>query len=379
MAKKPEAKKIENKFLIPIIGAPLLIILGIVMLFFNIATTTILATVSIGIILLAAPYFAISYFEFQRIKRAENAYPNFLRDLTQAVNSGMTIPQAVATVSETNYGELSKYVQRLQGWISWDLPFPQAWKNFTNALSKSSMIQRINGVIIESFLAGGDIGAILESLSENVDTLKKMEDDKRSMMSQHLVVMYVVFFVFLSIVVILQQILLPILYLQRFGTFAGVSLGSSEILTIDYFKNLFFVMTMVQAASLGMIAGQITEEKLIAGFKHVIIMLSIGIFVFLLFIMPSKLTFEVEATPQSVGVGQSFTLSGRVFFDAQPAGGAKIEIVTPSGEPLTLFADSLGQFTTTIASPTQPGSYQLSVLMTFGAEVRTVSKTITVS
>jgi hypothetical protein len=136
---------------------------------------------------------------------------------------------------------------------------------------------------------------------------------------------------------------------------------------------------MVQAASLGMIAGQITEEKLIAGFKHVIIMLSIGIFVFLLFIMPSKLTFTVEATPQSLGVGQSFTLSGQVYFDAQPAGGAKIEVVTPSGEPMTLFADSLGQFSTTIVSPTQPGTYQLSVLMTFGSDVRTISKTITVS
>ncbi len=379
MAKKSKEKKIENKFLLPIAGAPLLIVLGIVMLFFNIATTTILTIISMGIILIAAPYFAINYFEFRRIKHAEDAYPNFLRDLTQAVNSGMTIPQAVATVSETDYGELSKYIRRLQGWISWDLPFPQAWKNFTNALGKSSMIQRINGVIIESFLAGGDIGAILASLSENVDTLKRMEDDKRSMMTQHLVVMYVVFFVFLSIVVILQQILLPILYLQRFGTFAGVSLGSSEILTIGYFKNLFFVMTMVQAASLGMIAGQITEEKLIAGFKHVIIMLAIGIFVFLLFIMPSKLTFTVEATPQSLGVGQSFTLSGQVYFDAQPAGGAKIEVVTPSGEPMTLFADSLGQFTTTVASPTQPGTYQVSVLMTFGAEVRTISKTITVS
>jgi hypothetical protein len=47
---------------------------------------------------------------------------------------------------------------------------------------------------------------------------------------------------------------------------------------------------------------------------------------FFLFIFPSKLTFDLEVTPQAVGIGQTFTINGRVFYDATPAGGAQIEI-----------------------------------------------------
>ncbi|MEM2874296.1 MAG: type II secretion system F family protein [Candidatus Nanoarchaeia archaeon] len=374
-----DVKKLDKKLLIPIFGAPILTLFAAVLILVNASSTTILATIAIGVILLASPYFALEFLEFRRIRLAEDTYPNFLRDLAQAVNSGMTIPQAIATIAETEYGTLSNYIKRLHSWLAWNIPFPEAWSNFTSLLKKSEMITRINGIIIESFLAGGDIGAVLSSLAEDVDIIKKMEADKRTTMQQHLIVMYVVFFVFLGIIVILHQILLPILYLQRFSVFAGVSFRPAELLTVDYFKNLFFLMTVIQAASLGAIAGQITEEKLIAGFKHTVVMLAIGIIVFLLLILPSKLTFETEVTPQSVGLGQPITVSGRVFFDAQPAGGAKIEIIGPSGELMTLFADSLGAFSTIIIAPTQPGQYQISILMSYGSEVRTETKAIIVT
>lgn len=372
-------KEIEKKWLLLIIGVCALLLIVFMLLLSGQSTTTVLAVAAIGIIAIAAPYFAINFIAFQKIKLAEDAYPNFLRDMTQAVNSGMTIPQAIATASETEYGALSQYVKKLHTWLSWDIPFPQAWNAFTVLLKKSGLIQRINGVIIESFLAGGDIGAILSSLSEDVDTIKQMEAEKRSTMAQHLVVMYVVFFVFLGIIITLHKILLPILYLQRFGVFAGVSFRPAEVLNIEYFKNLFFLMTLVQAGSLGIIAGQITEEKLIAGFKHVLVMLAIGIVAFLLLVLPSKLTFDAEVTPQAVGIGQTITVTGRVFWDAQPAGGARIEIITPVGETVTLFADSLGEFTTNLIAPTQPGTYAVSIMMSHGSEARTETRTLLVT
>src|SRR3990172_6120350 len=178
---KLDVKNLDKKYWAPLIGAPILLIISITLLLLQFPSTTVIAFMAVGSIVTIAPYFAVGFFEFQEIKKAEDAYPNFLRDLTQAVNSGMT--------------------------------FPQAWRNFTNLLKKSELVTRINGIIMESFEAGGDIGAILISLSEDIDTIKKMEADKRSTMLQHLGVMYVVFFVFLGIIVTLHQILLPILFL----------------------------------------------------------------------------------------------------------------------------------------------------------------------
>lgn len=369
----------KNKLLLPIIGGLILGIIIAVLILFKQPSTVLVSVLALGIIGISLPHFIISYLAFKDIRAAEDAYPNFLRDLTQSVSSGMTIPQAIAMASQTEYGALTKYIKKLNTNIAWNTPFPQAWSRFTELLSASEVISRINGIILESFYSGGDISAVLESLSEDVDTIKRMEADKRAMMLQHLAVMYVVFGVFLSIIVILYKILLPILYLQRFGAFSGLAFRPSELLGVDYFKNLFFIMTLIQAGSLGVIAGQITEEKLIAGFKHIVIMLAVGIVVFFLFIFPSKITFNLEVSPQSLGIGQSYTVSGNIYFDAQPAGGARVEIVDATGQLTTLFADSLGQFTTTLKAPTQPGPYQISVMFAYGSESQTVSRGITVS
>jgi|GEM_PF-1370747 len=376
---KLDLKNLEKKYLVILFGTPIVILAAFLLMIFGFDSPTILFSLSVGVIVIATPYFALSYLEYVDIKKAEDSYPNFLRDLTQAVSSGMTIPQAINTVSQTNYDSLTKYVSRLQAWLSWDLPFPQAWRNFTNLLKRSELITRINGVILESFEAGGDISAVLVSLSEDVDTIKKMEADKQSTMLQHLGVMYVVYFVFLGIIVALHEILLPILFLQRFGVFSGVAFRTSEVLDADYFKNLFLLMTIVQGICLGIMSGQITQEKLIAGFKHVIIMLSIGVAVFFLLILPTKLTFDVDVVPQQLGIGQAYTVAGSVFFDGQPAAGARIDIVTPANEIVSLTADTLGGFTTNLLAPTQSGTYTLTIVMTFTGETRSVIRTITVA
>lgn len=369
----------ENKLLLPVVGGLVLGIIAVILILAKQPSTVLISVLALGIIGISLPHFILSYGVFRDIRAAEEAYPNFLRDLTQSVSSGMTIPQAITMASQTEYGALTKYVKKLNTNMAWNTPFPEAWSKFTDLLKASEMISRINGIIQESFHSGGDISAVLESLSGDVDIIKKMEADKRAMMLQHLAVMYVVFGVFLSIIVILYKILLPILYLQRFGAFSGLAFRPSELLGVDYFKNLFFIMTLVQAGSLGIIAGQITEEKLIAGFKHIIIMLAVGIAVFFLFIFPSKLTFDLEVTPQALGIGQSYTVAGRMYFDAQPAGGARVEILDATGELTTLFADNLGEFTTTFKAPTQPGTYQVSVMMVYSSESSTETRTVTVS
>jgi len=369
----------QNKYLLPAIGATIVGSLVLVLILLGQSSPILISTIAIGIIGIAFPHFAIEYLKFKDIRASESAYPNFLRDLTQSVNSGMTIPQAIIVASQTEYGALTKYIQKLNANLAWGAPFPEAWARFTTLLKDSEVISRINGIVLESFYSGGDISAVLEALSEDVETIKRMEAEKRGMMAQHLAVMYVVFGVFLSIIVILYKILLPILYLQRFGAFSGLAFRSTELLGVEYFKNLFFIMTVVQAGSLGVIAGQITEEKLIAGLKHIMIMLAIGIAVFFIFIFPSKITFNLEVSPQTLGIGQSFTVSGSMSYDSQPAGGANVEIQGPTGELTSVFADSLGEFSTTLHAPTQPGSYYVTVMMTYGSESRAETRTIIVS
>jgi len=386
----PQLKEIEKQIEKDILGVkahklkvllmslPIPFVIAIVALLLGASSTIILASFSLSVIGVFTPYLIFGYLEFKEIKDAEDGYPNFLRDLTQAVNSGMTIPQAVATATQTKYGVLSKYVSKLNSLLSWGTPFPEAWQRFTHSLEKSDLIKRINGIVLEAFHTGGDIGDVLNSLADDVVLLKRLEADKKSLMQQHIMVMYVVFFIFTSIIVVLYKILIPILYIQRLGVFSGLALRPTEQLSVDYFKNLFFLLTIIQAGCMGIIAGQITEERLIAGAKHIAIMVAVGAFAFFVFIFPSALTLNVSVFPETPALNQKISITGSVFFEAQPAAGARIDIITPQKDVVSVFTDGLGEFDAFVTAPTQPGTYTIFVTATYRSETQTFAKSISV-
>ena len=227
----------EDKLKLLIMTLPIPFILAIILALAKVQSTIIIAVLSLSTIGVFMPYLLYGFLELKEIRLAEDNYPNFLRDLAQSVASGMTIPNSLHTTAQAKYGVLTKYVQKLNVWVSFGVPFPEAWQRFTNLLGKSSLIKRVNGIVLESFRSGGEMGAVLNSLSSDVILLKRIEEDKKSMAQQHIIIMYVIFFIFLGIIVGLYKILIPILYIQRIGSFSGVALRPAEEISIDYFKN----------------------------------------------------------------------------------------------------------------------------------------------
>lgn len=369
----------KKRFIILLISLPAPVILSLIAFFFGAQSTTVIAISSLGLIVVIIPYIAFSFFEFKEIKDAEAGYPAFLRDLAQSVSAGMTIPQAIKTCANTNYGVLTKYIKKLHVWLSWSTPFPKAWKKFTNLLEKSELIKKINNIVLESFYAGGNIKITLNSLAEDVTLLKQMEAEKKSLLNQQIIIMYIVFFIFLGVVIGLFKILAPILFIQKMGIFSGISVkGVTETLSLEYFKNLFFLMVLIESICAGAIAGQIAEEKIVAGFKHTIIMMSVGVFFFFMFIYPSHLTVELTLYPSSVAPGSSVSITGRVYYEASSAAGASITIISPDKEVFTLFADNVGEFRKEIIAPTQPGKYSVIVTVKYQNEEQIESKYFTV-
>src|SRR3989338_4198903 len=177
------AYKHKVTVLLAVLPAPF--VLSVLVFLLGGKSTAIVSTFSLGMVFVLVPYLLIGFMEFKEIKQAEDGFPGFLRDLAQSVAAGMTIPQAVTTAAQTKYVILSKYVQRLNAMLSWGIPFPQAWQKFTKLLEKSSLIKRINGVVLEAFYAGGEIGIVLSSLAADVNLLKRMEADKKSMAQEH--------------------------------------------------------------------------------------------------------------------------------------------------------------------------------------------------
>jgi hypothetical protein len=179
-------------------------------------------------------------------------------------------------------------------------------------------------ILIETFKSGGDVAATLDSIADTMLVLKDIDKERTSLLSQHVVLMYFICFTFIGIVVGINKLMIPIFQargLQEAAAEVGmVGLASPcetvfscqetiegkiscicisdsfsctpcqiyfsicSILGIGkktsigcYYTALFFSMSIIVAIFSGLVAGQISENSLVAGIKHSLIMVSISV------------------------------------------------------------------------------------------------------
>ncbi|NIO20402.1 MAG: hypothetical protein GTN76_06585 [Candidatus Aenigmarchaeota archaeon] len=279
----------------------------------SVITQDIGAIINVGVICLfivVTPFFVYNYLEFLWLKAIEREIPNFIRDLASLKRSGMTLSEAVKMTSKTNYGKLSDEVQKFSNRLSWGIPFIRSLEIFSNRFKNSKLISEVLGIVRESYMSGGDVSSTLDSLSKDMLTLRDVEEERKSIVRQHVMIMYGIFFMFVGISLAIINVLIPMMIEQPQITGGEAPLLFSftdpctdmpipfpcdffNILCVSfnirggiacYYIALFFSVLIVQAIFMGLIAGQLGENSAIAGVKHSLIMLA-SIFVIFMFVM----------------------------------------------------------------------------------------------
>lgn len=230
----------------------------------------------------------------------EERFPSFLRDLTGYLRSGLPFHQTILMSSKFDYGKLSKEIKKMSNQISWGMSVDKALEQFSNRVKSSKRLNMTLKIIRESFLSGGDVVSTLESVADSTTTLEESEKEKKSLLNQYVVLMYAISFMFLGIVVAINQFMVPIF--QSSALAASPELGltnpceafghdifpcnileapakymfSMDVSNISaYYVSLFFFMSVIVSISSGLVAGQISENSISAGIKHSIIMATI--------------------------------------------------------------------------------------------------------
>lgn len=218
------------------------------------------------------PFATSKYIEFRRIRKMEGEFPSFLADISSAVDSGMSIPQAIYTTKTRDYGILTKEVQKMTLQVSWGIPFEDVLIQFSER-AKSPFIEKLTYLILQANRSGGDVRSLLRSTAKNARDLKDIEKEISTMIKPYVYIAYATFLVFLGIILILyKQFILPL-----------SQQGGSPILTgfsPEIFTSIFFHMLMLQALFIGLAAGKFSERRIIAGLRHSIILIVIGYVVY---------------------------------------------------------------------------------------------------
>src|SRR3989338_4712832 len=99
------------------IGAAILI-LDVIMLRKSAIFVPVLA---IALTIAWLPFWLGVFAENRRQKELESRFPDFVRNLTGAIKSGMPAAQAVIQVSDTDYGALMPHVKKLANQLEWSI------------------------------------------------------------------------------------------------------------------------------------------------------------------------------------------------------------------------------------------------------------------
>jgi flagellar protein FlaJ len=265
-------------------------------------------TIFLSVFIIAPPQLLLRYKKYRELKEMEEKFPTFLRDLTESIAAGVPFHQAIVASSKLQYGALSKEIKKISNQISWGIPLDKILDQFAERVKRSRRLYTAIKIIRESYISGGDVVSILESVADNSTILEESEKERKSLLSQYTMLLYAISLIFIVVVVAINRLMVPIFQTPGVGEFAGLinpcgfcagftcsvcTLFESTAehifflppLSIGaYYTSLFFFMSLIQSIFCGLVAGQVSENSVTAGIKHSLILGAITVGSFLLLV-----------------------------------------------------------------------------------------------
>lgn len=233
----------------------------------------------IGLALISAvsPFVFTSIHETKMENEKEEMFLEFARNLVEGVKTGTPISKSIVNIKDKPYGVLSENIKKLANQIYMGVPLQKAFVVFARDVNNKTISRAIT-LIGQAELSGGDIGVILESVAEAVSTSEKLKKERKAVISGLVVQGYIIFFVFIVIILILQfQIVPMVMGITNLGVLGGgkSSVGASQLQV----SNAFFYLILIQGMFSGFAIGKLAERSFKAGIKHSFILMLVAFIV----------------------------------------------------------------------------------------------------
>jgi flagellar protein FlaJ len=232
----------------------------------------------VGGIVAAAPAVWIFYSRYRTSKELEQQFIIFIRDVSDSIKSGMSLPMALDHCSKRDYAGLTRHVKRLSAQIEWGIPLKKALTTFGEN-TNSMAIKRAVITITATYKIGGKISDTLDAVSRSLVTISQISKERSASVYSQIVTSYVIFFVFIFILVILQTFMIPSLTAQA-GQGMALMKGMQVISSPDVFTQSFTVFIIIQGFFAGLATGKMAEGSLVAGLKHSMLLIITGYGIF---------------------------------------------------------------------------------------------------
>jgi len=259
---------VKNPSYIFIISAPIAAIYFLASAMLN--TTTLFLT----FVIIFLPYTIAYEFRSKRTSQIDKALPDFLKSMSSASSSGLTLPRAISVTASTDLGPLTDEVKRTHKDMQWGSSASEALAKLEQRVSVSDTAARSVALIRKASHAEENVGDVVDIVMNDVNTQDTLRKERSTAIFIYKVIILLTFAVFLITSYFLVDSLL----------YSSITLPTG--ITITDVKLLFYHLMLLQAMCVGFIAAQLGERDLRGGFKYAIAMMFIVWVIFEYVIMP---------------------------------------------------------------------------------------------
>ncbi len=245
------------------------VVIGISFIF--IKTNLFFLLIGIGVLIGVTPFIFATIYETKVTNEKEEMFLEFTRNLVESVKVGTPISKSIINIKGKSYGVLSENVDKLANQISLGIPLHTALQIFAKDVNNRT-VSRALTLIGEAERAGGDIGEILEAVAESVRTSDRLKKERKATISTLVVQGYIIFFIFMAIILVMQFKILPMisgiaetggLGISGFSAPAGTGESAAKEISTS-----FLWLLLVQGLFSGLTIGKMSEGNIKAGVKH---------------------------------------------------------------------------------------------------------------
>jgi len=219
--------------------------------------------------------------KMNRIKRKEEKFPDFIRDLAEFWKGGLSMSVAVDTLSKGDYGALDEDVEFMATQLSWGVAFGEVLRMFLERVH-TGLIERAIALIEEANRAGGKISDIMLNVAHDAQEIKLLDRQREGTMKSYIFVTLISFIIYVAIIVVMAYVFIPAVAestedLEIEGTAIPITISDLDAPMIAL---IFFASVLVQAIGGGINAGIMGEGNMGASMWYITLFTLLGAVMF---------------------------------------------------------------------------------------------------
>jgi flagellar protein FlaJ len=235
--------------------------------------------ITLAIVVTILPLAVIEYNNNRWIKEVDNYLPRLLMDITESIQSGLSLYKALDEACKQDYGAISPHLDAAMVNFRVTSDFTASMKRLGEKLRRPNA-KRLVTILIETDETGGRIDDVLETSIELFTNLDEYRQERDQQIGPYVLLVYIGTIIFLIISwTIITQFLLPILEVSREEHVASSGL-LTHLLELNYYKSALYWASVIEGIAGGLVAGKIIHGRINGGLIHSVILISISLLFF---------------------------------------------------------------------------------------------------